>query len=62
MREIVIDVAPDGSVKVEAKGYTGAECELATKAFEDAVGRVTERKQTMDARNVKQARVKARRG
>ena len=41
-KTITIDIALDGSVKVEGHGFTGPECAKATKAIEDALGVVTE--------------------
>lgn len=43
-KRITIDVAADGSVKIEGHGFVGAECDKAIKAFEDALG-VTEKRQ-----------------
>jgi len=38
MRTIEITVNPDGSVEIDAVGFKGAECEKATKAYEEALG------------------------
>jgi len=35
---IEIEIAPDGSVEIDAVGFKGADCEKATKAYEDALG------------------------
>ena len=40
-QEFVIDVKSDGSVKIEGKGFEGAECKQFSKAIEDALGDVT---------------------
>ena len=40
-REIVVIVGADGAVKVDAMGYSGPDCERATKALRDALGQVT---------------------
>jgi hypothetical protein len=37
-KTITIDVAPDASVKIEAQGFTGKECEAATDSLERALG------------------------
>jgi hypothetical protein len=38
--KIVIVFSPDGSVKVEAKGFHGAGCMEASRAIEEAIGAV----------------------
>ncbi len=38
--KIVIIFSPDGSVKVETKGFHGAGCMEASKAIEEAIGTV----------------------
>lgn len=35
---ITVDVDPLGGVKIETSGYSGAECEAATKELEKALG------------------------
>ena len=47
-REIVVIVAADGSVKVDAVGFAGPDCERATKALREALGVVTEHKRKSD--------------
>lgn len=37
-KTIEVEVAPDGSVVIDAVGYKGADCEKATKAYEEALG------------------------
>lgn len=44
MKQVIITVNPDGTVKVDGKGFVGAECDKAMKAFEDALGQETSRK------------------
>jgi len=44
MKEIEVTVNPDGSVSVEALGYSGPECEKATAFIEEALGEVQTRK------------------
>jgi hypothetical protein len=36
-KEIIFTIG-DGTVEVEAKGFKGGACEVATKAFEEALG------------------------
>ena len=38
MKQIIIEIGPDGSVKIEAIGFKGSACEAATKPFEQALG------------------------
>jgi len=40
-KAITVDVAPDGSVKIEGHNFAGAECTKATKFLEDALGAKT---------------------
>lgn len=42
-REIVVDIAPDGKVTIEGKGFTGAECTKVTADLEAALGEVDTR-------------------
>jgi hypothetical protein len=44
MQHILVDIAPDGSVKIDAVGFTGADCEAATAFLETALGRIGERR------------------
>lgn len=44
MKEIVIEIAPSGEVKIEAVGFKGSSCDQATKVFEDALGVVADKK------------------
>lgn len=37
-KRIEVTVSPQGEVKLETKGYTGADCLLASKAIEQALG------------------------
>ena len=43
MPQINVDIAPDGSLKIDAVGFTGSDCEKATKFLEDALGHVQQR-------------------
>jgi hypothetical protein len=43
-KEIIIEVTPDGSIKIDSVGFVGAECAKATKFLEDALGTVASNK------------------
>jgi hypothetical protein len=44
MKRIVrVIVSPAGEITIDAVGFQGADCESATKAFEEALGQVAER-------------------
>lgn len=45
-KEIVIDITPAGSVKVDAKGFNGVGCDKATEMIEVAIGGAGLRKKT----------------
>lgn len=38
MEQINVDIAPDGGVKIDAAGFSGPDCEQATRFLEDALG------------------------
>ena len=42
-RRILVRVAPDGALTVEAEGFQGKGCEAATRAIEEALGKPTHR-------------------
>ena len=42
-RRILVRVAPDGALTVEADGFQGKGCEAATQAIEQALGKRTGR-------------------
>ncbi len=42
-RRILVRVAPDGALTVEAEGFQGKGCEAATRAIEEALGKARER-------------------
>jgi hypothetical protein len=44
MKEIIVEISPDGAVHVEAFGYRGNSCEEATKFIEEALGETVEQK------------------
>lgn len=44
MRQIIVDITPAGSVKVEAVGFKGKGCATATEQIEVAIGGAGARK------------------
>lgn len=48
MKTIIIEINPDGEIKIDAHGYKGADCEKATKALEEALGTTTKRAKKAD--------------
>jgi hypothetical protein len=38
MKQINVDIAPDGSVEIDAVGFSGPDCEQATRFLEEALG------------------------
>jgi len=47
-RELVIQIAPDGTISLEVKGVKGGECLDFTKFLEEALGDVIEREKTSE--------------
>lgn len=45
MEELIVDIAPDGEIKIDALGFEGTSCEEATRELEAALGVVTDRDQ-----------------
>lgn len=45
---IEIIVAPNGQTKVETKGFTGNQCQQASKCIEQALGKRTDEKLTAE--------------
>jgi hypothetical protein len=41
MKTIEVIIGPDGSLKIDAVGFQGADCERATAFLEKALGRVS---------------------
>ncbi len=44
MEQINVDIGPDGAVKIDAVGFSGSDCETATRFLEDALGVVDVRR------------------
>lgn len=42
MEEIIVTIAPDGSVQVAVQGCPGPDCQALSKAIEEALGDVVE--------------------
>jgi hypothetical protein len=47
-RKIHVRISPTGDITVEAKGFNGKGCQAATKAIEDALGKVGTRTRKPD--------------
>lgn len=43
-KEIIVTIDKNGETKIEAKGFQNRECLRATKPFEEALGKVSDRK------------------
>jgi len=43
-QEIQVDISPDGSLRIEAHGFTGTACRAATAPIEEALGVVRSRR------------------
>ncbi len=41
MKEIIIDIADDGTVKVETRGFTGKDCITESAFLKDVLGKET---------------------
>ena len=49
MSKQIVFIIDNGTVEIEASGFTGGACEAATKAFEEVLGgNVTNKKRTAD--------------
>jgi hypothetical protein len=44
MKQVIVDISPAGSVKVEAQGFNGVGCDKATEQIEIVLGGVGTRK------------------
>lgn len=43
MQQIIIEISPAGSIKIDAKGFTGGACAKATEQLEVVLGGATPR-------------------
>lgn len=41
MHKIIVEISPEGDVKMDPKGIKGPGCKAATKPFEELLGKVT---------------------
>jgi hypothetical protein len=48
VEEIIIDIDPEGNVRIEGKGIKGPDCLKLTAAIEEAIGTVTSRQKTAE--------------
>ena len=62
MEQIIVEVAPDGGLKIDAVGFRGADCEKATKFLEAALGRITRRQPKPEYHQTRQTRPQQRLG
>jgi NifU-like protein involved in Fe-S cluster formation len=46
MKTINVEIKEDGTVVVQAVGFKGKACELATAAIEQALGKITSKRKT----------------
>jgi Protein of unknown function (DUF2997) len=44
MKSVIVEINPEGEIKIETVGYKGNACTQATVAMEKALGSVTSRK------------------
>jgi len=58
--EIIVEINPQGEVKVSVKGVKGKSCKDLTKNLEAAFGSVTETKKTGEFNESEQTRVQHR--
>jgi hypothetical protein len=49
-QEIHVDISPDGSLHIEAHGFTGTSCRAATAPLEQALGVVRSRQPKTESR------------
>ncbi len=47
-KELIIEISPDGEVKIKTEGFKGTECEEELKPIEKAVGKVKSRTKTSE--------------
>jgi hypothetical protein len=45
-KEVIIDIGPDGELCLETTGYSGPDCERATRELEAALGKVEQTTRT----------------
>jgi hypothetical protein len=47
-KELIIEIEPDGTLKIKTEGFKGTECEEELKPIENALGNVTKRTKTSE--------------
>ena len=59
-KELIIEIASDGELKIKTEGFKGSECEEELKPIEKAMGKVTSRTKTSEyyQKNENQSKVK----
>ena len=62
MKRIDIDIAPDGSIAIDAVGFSGPDCEEATRFLEEALGEPASRQRKPEYRQRATARSRQRLG
>ena len=50
-KSIEVIIQPDGSLKIDAVGFTGSDCEQATAFLEDALGQASSRQRKPEYNN-----------
>ena len=50
MERITMDIAPDGGVVIDAVGFSGPDCEQATRFLEEALGATVQRRKKPEYR------------
>ncbi len=50
-KAIEVVIQPDGSLKIDAVGFTGSDCEKATAFLEDALGQTASRQRKPEYNN-----------
>lgn len=60
MEQIIIDIDPDGSLRIDAVGFQGPDCEQATKFIEQVLGTVAQRRKKPEYHQRRQTRQKQR--
>jgi hypothetical protein len=50
MKRIDIDIGPDGSIAIDAVGFSGPDCEEATRFLEEALGETISRQEKPEYR------------
>ena len=50
MEQIFVDIGPDGAVQIDAVGFSGPDCEQATRFLEEALGATVQRRKKPEYR------------